>query len=176
MDDVREPVRNEALLLLIALTPSSTELQKLVAFENAFEKAFALIEAEGSLTHGSEVVQDCLSLLANLLRLNISNQAYFRETGCVQKLVKLLTDTTKSEQEESEISQFIIARRDKNLWGLLAIMQLFLVRGGIGTSVNQLAFWQSGAMEHILCISFSQKFEVHITSKVCIPYESSINQ
>jgi hypothetical protein len=166
LDDIREPVRNEALLLLIALTPSSTELQKLVAFENAFEKVFALIEAEGSLTHGSEVIEDCLSLLANLLRLNVSNQSYFRETGCIKKLAKLLGDTTKSEQEEEETSQWILARRDKNLWGLLAIIQLFLVRGGISTPVNQTAFWQSGVMEQMLRVSFSQDFEVHITSKV----------
>jgi intracellular protein transport protein USO1 len=166
LDDFREPVRNEALLLLIALTPSSTELQKLVAFENAFEKVFALIETEGSLTNGSEVIEDCLSLLANLLQLNVSNQSYFRETGCVNKLAKLLTATAKSEEEEQETSSWIRVRRDKNLWGLLAIIQLFLVRGGISTPANQTAFWQSGVMEQILRISFSQDFEIHITSKV----------
>lgn len=40
-------------MLLIALTPASEELQKLVAFENAFDIVLDLVEAEGALTHGS---------------------------------------------------------------------------------------------------------------------------
>lgn len=152
--------------MLIALTPSSTELQKLVAFENAFERIFSLIEAEGSLTHGSEVVEDCLSLLANLLRLNVSNQSYFRETGCVKKLAKLLADATREQETEESIPQWSLAQRDKNLWGLLAIVQLFLVRGGVSTPVNQVAFWQNGVMEQVLRTAFSQEFNVKITAKV----------
>lgn len=165
LSDAREPARNEALILLIALTPSSAELQKVVAFENAFERIFSLIEAEGSLTRGSEIVEDCLSLLANLLRLNISNQSYFRETGCVKRLAKLLGDVNQAPEAEESHPQWTFAHRDKNLWGLLAIIQLFLVRGGISTSVNQTAFWQGGIMEQVLHIAFSQAFNVNITAK-----------
>ncbi|KAL1856695.1 Vesicle-mediated ER to Golgi transport protein [Paecilomyces lecythidis] len=164
LSDVREPVRNEALVLLIALTPSSPELQKVVAFENAFERAFSLIEAEGGLTHGSEVVEDCLSLLANLLKLNVSNQSYFRETGCVKRLTKLLADAIEP-QEDEDVPPWILAHRDKNIWGLLAIVQLFLVRGGVSTPASQLAFWQSGLMEQALRTAFSQDFDVRITAK-----------
>ncbi|KAL2004133.1 hypothetical protein VTN02DRAFT_6597 [Thermoascus thermophilus] len=165
LSDAREPVRNEALVLLIALTPSSPELQKVVAFENAFERIFSLIEAEGSLTHGSEVVEDCLSLLANLLQLNISNQSYFRETGCVKRLVKLLADATREQEAEEDIPPWILAHRDKNLWGLLAIVQIFLVRGAVSTPANQVAFWQNGVMEQVLRTAFSQEFNVKITAK-----------
>jgi hypothetical protein len=140
----------------------------LVAFENAFERVFSLIEAEGSLSLGSEVVEDCLSLLANLLRLNVSNQSYFRETGCVKKLTALLIDATKPPEPEEELPLWSVARRDKNLWGLLAIIQLFLVRGGISTPVNQTAFWQSGVMEQVLRIAFSRDFNVNIVAKVVI--------
>jgi hypothetical protein len=157
---------SEALVLLIALTPSSAELQKLVAFENAFERIFSLIEAEGSVSQGSEVVEDCLSLLANLLRLNISNQSYFREAGCVKKLAALFADSTKTQDAEEDIPPWTLARRDKNLWGLLAIIQLFLVRGGISTPVNQMAFWQTGVMEQVLRIAFSKDFDVNIVAKV----------
>jgi hypothetical protein len=141
-------------------------LQKVVAFENAFERIFSLIEAEGSLTRGSEIVEDCLSLLANLLRLNVSNQSYFRETGCVKRLAKLLGDVNQAPEAEGSHPQWTFAHRDKNLWGLLAIIQLFLVRGGISTSVNQTAFWQGGVMEQVLHIAFSQAFNVNITAKV----------
>ncbi|KAK2786622.1 hypothetical protein FQN52_003105 [Onygenales sp. PD_12] len=164
LGDAREPVRNEALLLLIALTPSSGELQKLVAFENAFERIFVLIEAEGSLTHGTTIVQDCLSLLANLLSLNISNQSYFRETGCVKKLAILLAEATRSQENEG-VPEWALEHRDKNLWGILAIVQLFLVRGGISTPVNQAAFWQNGVMEQVLRIAFNPSFTVGIKAK-----------
>ena len=157
----------EALLLLIALTPSSEEIQKLVAFENAFDYIFSLIEVEGSLTHGSEVVEDCLSLLANLLQLNISNQSLFRETGYAKELGKLLIDGNRELEPDEPISDWALAHRDKNLWGVFAIIQLFLVRGGISTPVNQLAFWQSGVTEQALRAAFSQGFSVRVISKVC---------
>ncbi|KAI9040848.1 putative intracellular protein transport protein (UsoA) [Aspergillus affinis] len=165
LGDAREPVRNEALLLLIALTPASEEFQKLVAFENAFDLVFSLIETEGALTHGSEVVEDCLSLLANLLRLNISNQSYFRETGCVKRVAKLLADVNQEQNSGEPAPQWTLAHRDKNIWGLLVIIQLFLVRGGINTPANQMAFWNNGVMEQALSAAFSQRFSVNVTSK-----------
>ncbi|KAJ5901876.1 hypothetical protein N7495_002404 [Penicillium taxi] len=163
--DVREPVRNEALVLLIALTPASEEIQKLVAFENAFEILFSLIESEGSLIHGTEVVEDCLSLLALLLRYNISNQSYFRETGCVQKVTKLLLDCQREEEGEVTPPQWPSDHRDKNVWGLLAVIQLFLLRGGKGTHNNQTSFWQHGVTEQVLSIAFGQRFSVNVTAK-----------
>ncbi|KAE8353625.1 p115 like vesicle tethering protein [Aspergillus coremiiformis] len=165
LSDAREPIRNEALLLLIVLTPASEELQKLVAFENTFDVVFSLIEKEGALSHGSEVVEDCLSLLANLLRLNISNQSYFRETECVKKLAKLLADANHEQESDEPTPQWTLAQRDKNIWGLLVIIQLFLVRGGINTPANQMAFWHSGVMEQVLSTAFSQRFSVKVTSK-----------
>ncbi|KAB8068453.1 p115 like vesicle tethering protein [Aspergillus leporis] len=165
LSDAREPVRNEALLLLVALTPASEELQKLVAFENAFDLVLSLIEKEGALSHGSEVVEDCLSLLANLLRLNISNQSYFRETGCVKRLATFLADANHEQESDESAQQWSLAHRDKNIWGLLVIIQLFLVRGGINTPANQMAFWQSGVMEQVLSTAFSQRFSVNVTSK-----------
>lgn len=154
-------------MLLIALTPASEEFQKLVAFENAFDLVFSLIETEGALTHGSEVVEDCLSLLANLLKLNISNQSYFRETGCVKKVAKLLSDVNQEQDSGEPAPQWTLAHRDKNIWGLLVIIQLFLVRGGINTPANQMAFWNNGVMEQVLSAAFSQRFSVNVTSKVC---------
>ncbi|PGH09392.1 hypothetical protein AJ79_05704 [Helicocarpus griseus UAMH5409] len=165
LDDPRELVRNEALLLLIALTPSSAELQKLVAFENAFERIFSIIEAEGSLTRGSVIVADCLSLLGNLLALNVSNQSYFRETGCVKKLAILLAEATSEEEEVDGVPEWALENRDKNLWGILAIVQLFLVKGGVSTPINQGAFWQNGVMEQVLRTAFNPSFGVRIKSK-----------
>ena len=165
LDDKRGAVRNEALVLLVALTPSSTELQKLVAFESAFDRIFALIEAEGSLTHGSTTVQDCLSLLANLLKLNVSNQSYFRETGCISKLARLLVGVTKEEESADGVSEWAKPQRDLNVWGLLGLVQLFVVRGGQGTPLNQASFWQSGIVVQILHLAFRSELDVSIRAK-----------
>ncbi|KAI5293875.1 hypothetical protein KEM52_005070 [Ascosphaera acerosa] len=165
LDESREPVRNEALLLLTSLTASApSELQKVVAFEDAFAKIFALIAAEGGLTHGSHVVSDCLALLANLLTLNHSNQAHFRETGSVKQLVSILAGATQSpataadgssQQDDSPMPQWMVAEKEKITWGVLAVVRIFLVRNGFGTPVNQNIFWQSGAMEQALRIAFA---------------------
>ena len=158
----------EGLLLLTALTPSSPDLQKIVAFENAFDRLFSIIDAEGGLTHGGITVQDCLSLLANLLRLNVSNQSYFRETGWVKKLVTLLSSAVREQDSPDGVAEWALPQRDKNVWGLLAILRLFLVRGSIGTQANQVAFWQGGVMTQILDMAFRDSFDVTIRAEV--PY------
>ena len=165
LDDKREAVRNEALVLLVALTPSSTELQKLVAFESAFDRIFTIIEAEGSLTHGSTTVQDCLSLLANLLKLNVSNQSYFRETGCISKLARLVAEVTREEESADGVSEWAKPQRDLNVWGVLGLVQLFVVRGGQGTPLNQASFWQSGIVVQILHLAFRSVLDVRIRAK-----------
>lgn len=67
MVDTREVLRNDALLLLIQLTKGNANLQKIVAFENAFDKLVDIIQVEG-YSDGGIVVEDCLRLMLNLLR------------------------------------------------------------------------------------------------------------
>jgi hypothetical protein len=61
------------LLLLITLTQTNADIQKIVAFENAFERLFQIVQEEGA-SDGGIVVQDCMNLVHNLLRYNTSNQ------------------------------------------------------------------------------------------------------
>ncbi|KAL2411315.1 Intracellular protein transport protein USO1 [Exophiala dermatitidis] len=165
LDDKREAVRNEALVLLVALTPTSAELQKVVAFENAFDRAFALIEGDGGLTHGSTTVQDCLSLLANLLNLNTSNQSYFREIGGIGRIKKLLSAVVDQEDSGDGVSEWMKPQRDMNLWGLLGVIRLFLAPGAQGTPVNQQAFWQTGVLQDVLRVAFHPNFSTGIRAK-----------
>jgi hypothetical protein len=165
LDDKREAVRNEALVLLVALTPTSTELQKVVAFENAFDRIFALIEGDGGLTHGSTIVQDSLSLLANLLNLNTSNQSYFREIGGFPKIKRLLSAVVEQEESGDGVSDWMKPQRDMNVWGLLGVIQLFLAPGSQGTIVNQQAFWQAGVLQVVLMVAFHQSFSNGIRAK-----------
>lgn len=165
LDDKREAVRNEALVLLVALTPSSAELQKVVAFENAFDRVFVLIASDGGLTHGSTTVQDCLSLLANLLSLNTSNQSYFREMGGILKIKKLLAAVLEQEDGNEGVSSWMKPQRDMNLWGILGVIQLFLARGAQGTLLNQQAFWQTAVLQTILHIAFHPGFSAGVRAK-----------
>lgn len=84
----REVVRNDALLLLINLTKANANIQKIVAFENAFDKLFEVIKEEG-FTDGGIVVEDCLLLMLNLLKNNTSNINFFKEGSFIQRLVPM---------------------------------------------------------------------------------------
>lgn len=167
LDDGREAVRNEGLALLTFLTPTSAELQKLVAFENAFDRIFAIIAAEGSLSQGDRVVEDCLILLANLLRFNVSNQSFFRETGCVPKLTKLLRDAKKDLDGEDGVAEWARIQCNRNIYALLAVLRLFLVPGGAGTQANQVSFWQHGILNQVLYLAFDEDGDVLIRAEVC---------
>lgn len=73
--------RPESLLLLIALTTQNADIQKLMAFEGAFDKLFGIVRSEGGIGAGGIVVQDCLAAVAGLLRWNVSNQVSSSATG-----------------------------------------------------------------------------------------------
>ena len=175
LDDRRDAVRNEGLSLLTYLTPNSPELQKMVAFENAFDRIFNIIRLEGSLSQGDRIVEDCLILLANLLRLNASNQSFFRETGSVAKLAKLLNDALAEQDGEEEVAEWAKVQRNRNIYALLAVLRLCLVTGGgAGTQKNQESFCQHGILGQTLQLAFSRSTEIQIKAEVCskLVYES----
>ncbi|XP_059475287.1 general vesicular transport factor p115 [Neocloeon triangulifer] len=89
LSDSREVVRNDALLLLIALTKGNANIQKIVAFESAFDRLLEVINSEGGLD-GGIVVEDCLLLMLNLLKANPSNQNFFKEGSYIQRLQPML--------------------------------------------------------------------------------------
>ena len=153
-----------ALLLLVDLTNvSQTELQKLIAFEDAYARIFSLMQSEGGLTEGGVVIQDCLSLLANLIRHSTSNQSLFRESGCVPRLVDLVRQATTSSPDENDYSRI---NREKNVWGLLAVIRLFLEKGEMGTKANQDAFWKSGLVQRVLDLAFNSRTPIPIRASV----------
>jgi len=86
LSDNREVVRNDGLLLLIQLTKGNAAIQKIVAFENAFDRLLEVIYDEG-YSDGGVVTEDCLILMHNLIKSNVSNQNFFREGSYIQKLV-----------------------------------------------------------------------------------------
>jgi len=66
----------DGLLLLIHLTQENADIQKIIAFENTFERLLVIIQDLGA-TDGGVIVQDCLQLMHNMLKYNVSNQVTF---------------------------------------------------------------------------------------------------
>ncbi|XP_043199707.1 general vesicular transport factor p115-like [Amphibalanus amphitrite] len=85
LNDPREVIRNDALIMLTQLTKGNANIQKIVAFEGAFDRLYDVIVDEGT-AEGGIVVEDCLLLMLNLLKNNASNQSFFREGSYIQKL------------------------------------------------------------------------------------------
>lgn len=85
LSDTREIIRNETLLLLELLTKSNSNIQKIVAFENAFDILLRIISEEG-FSDGGVIVGDCLRVMLTLLKNNTSNQTFFKEGSYIKHL------------------------------------------------------------------------------------------
>jgi len=160
LDDGRDAVRNAGLLLLVDLTSGANEdLRKIVAFEDVFGKVFAVIETEGGLADAGITAQDCLSLLANLVKGSASNQTMFRESGCVAQLAKLLQQAFPPSEPEAA---FTAQNRHKSAFGLLQLLKLFLITGESSTPQNQTAFFRAGTAQILIDLGFERRIPVPI--------------
>ncbi|OCH89444.1 hypothetical protein OBBRIDRAFT_794308 [Obba rivulosa] len=89
LDDKREIIRNEGLYVVKSLISQSPEIQKILAFEGAFEKLFNIVLGEGGID-GGLAVQEALACVDGLLRFNQSNQSYLRASSLPPLLLSLL--------------------------------------------------------------------------------------
>lgn len=168
LDDARDAIRAAGLYLLnevlSVVTSWSFELQKIIAFEDAFDRIFNLISAEGSLFQGGIVVQDCLNLLANLLRFNASNQSLFREARVLSRLASLFEE----EDEEDANDEAVFGpneNKEKNIWGVLAVLRMFLAEGSKTIAASQTAFANNGIFKIILNLSFTSTIRAPIRAE-----------
>ncbi|KAK9814747.1 hypothetical protein WJX72_010794 [[Myrmecia] bisecta] len=104
----REVIRNEALLLLIGLTRANADIQKIAAFEGAFDRLLNIIREEGG-ADGGIIVQDSLELLNNLLRGNAPNQLMFREMGFLANIAALLQAPTNGQVSRQKAGNLLCA-------------------------------------------------------------------
>ena len=88
LQDSREILRNEAVLLFCELSINSKDLPVLFAFESGFELIISILDSEG-WTDGGIIVQDCLQLATLVLEDNTNTQSFFREMGFLHKLLPL---------------------------------------------------------------------------------------
>jgi hypothetical protein len=152
LDDPRDMIKNEAILVLIYLCNDHFDIQKVVAFEGAFDKTFKIINMEGGII-GGVVVEDALSLLFNLLRYNVSNQDHFRETNCTPKLANLL-----------QINDAVDEQSAANLLMTLDICRLFVIEDHWATPGNQTVLCKSGILIKVLKLAFGPLTSLTIRS------------
>ncbi|OBZ69625.1 hypothetical protein A0H81_10203 [Grifola frondosa] len=89
LEEKREIIRNEAIFTVQSLISQSPEIQKILAFEGAFEKLFNIVASEGGI-EGGVVVQNALACVDGLLRFNQSNQSYLRASPVPPMLLSVL--------------------------------------------------------------------------------------
>ncbi|GAA5978532.1 hypothetical protein JCM11641_007976 [Rhodosporidiobolus odoratus] len=148
LDDTREIIRNESLLLIIALTTQNADIQKLLAFEGAFDKLFTIVRNEGGIGSGGIVVQDCLAAVGGLLRWNVSNQNYFRETSSIPILAPLLLFPRVNALNPQSLATFAFQSWSEqkviNAGLVISLVRMLVGGAGSGRSSNQKALLQTG--------------------------------
>eukprot|EP01029_Cantina_marsupialis_P005712 TRINITY_DN1621_c0_g3_i1.p1 TRINITY_DN1621_c0_g3~~TRINITY_DN1621_c0_g3_i1.p1 ORF type:complete len:1049 (-),score=303.07 TRINITY_DN1621_c0_g3_i1:13-2919(-) len=86
MNDSRQFVRNELLLLLIKLTKDNTEIQNFVAFQEGMDKLLSIVMTEEE----PGVQTDCLRIISNVLHGNQLTQKLFTQSECLRILHQML--------------------------------------------------------------------------------------
>ncbi|KTW27068.1 hypothetical protein T552_02560 [Pneumocystis carinii B80] len=150
LDDKRDAIRNEAILLLTSISNDNIELQKRAVFENVFDRILTIIHNEGGLLYGNLIVFDCLVLLQNLVRYNYSNQNWFREMGFFSKIKELLDEVFNAD----EIKMLQEKQKLVNISTVLEFIRLFVPKETLGNTLNQNAILKEGVFVRIIELSF----------------------
>ncbi|KNZ72368.1 General vesicular transport factor [Termitomyces sp. J132] len=137
LEDKREIIRNEAISLVEALISQSPDIQKVLAFEGAFEKLFSIVSQEGGV-EGGAVTSSALTCVDGLLRFNSSNQSYFRETALPPVLCSLLLFPSNIQMRDSAPQEFALqfwdSQKQNNASLVVGIIGMLV--GSKGSSVS----------------------------------------
>eukprot|EP01134_Creolimax_fragrantissima_P005204 CFRG5204T1 len=180
LDESREILRNEALLLLIQLTMSNPNVQKIVVFENAFDRLLDIIRDEG-YSDGGIVVQDCLHLIHNLLRKNISNQNYFRETGNLSRVNPFLElkgapaglVIPGAEEEKKETENDWPEQKITNMLMMVELVRILVTPTNPNTSTNQKAMLKQTTCETLYNLTLQ---DVKLPSRVQVQVRCAVGE
>ncbi|TPX37537.1 hypothetical protein SmJEL517_g00638 [Synchytrium microbalum] len=161
----------EGLLLLISLTETNADIQKIIAFENAFERLLSIIRDEGA-TDGGIIAQDCLTLTQNLLRHNVSNQNYFRESSCIQLIPSLLISRVLSGDPPVAIE--VTLTHEANSWQpqkvvntglILELIRILVMPNNPNTPMNQNVMNSVHLITPVLDLAMSQTIPTKVKAQ-----------
>lgn len=164
LDSEHDQIRNETIILLMALVRDDFNAQKLVVFENTLDRIFDIIEEEGGI-RGSLIVQDCLSLCKNLLVYNASNQEFFLETNLIGRLSSLVSEPVKETDElEADPPIMWTEQRLMNMNVALDICRLFVFDISSTIRRNQMKLEETGILFSILKMAFHPDMDISLRS------------
>ncbi|EGO26144.1 hypothetical protein SERLADRAFT_447399 [Serpula lacrymans var. lacrymans S7.9] len=130
LEDKREIIQNESIALIQSLISQSPDIQKVLAFEGAFEKLFHTVTQENGV-EGGIVSQDALKCVDGLLRFNTSNQSYFRETTLPSSLCSLLQFPPNLQIQDPVPQEFSL-----QFWDQQKLINVSLVIGIMGMLIS----------------------------------------
>ncbi|CAH0395878.1 unnamed protein product [Bemisia tabaci] len=164
LSDSREVIRNDALLLLLQLTKGNANIQKIVAFENAFDRLFDVINDEG-YADGDIVVEDCLLLMLNLLKNNVSNQNFFKEGSYIQRLAPMFNILN-----DDELDVGLTPQKVSNINAVLQIIRTLVspANPGQATASCQKALRATGIVEKLCSILMAGGVPVDVLTETII--------
>ncbi|KAF7289233.1 hypothetical protein MIND_01384700 [Mycena indigotica] len=152
LEDKREIIRNEVITMVQTLISQSPDIQKVLAFEGAFEKLFNIVTQEGGV-EGGVVPQAALSCVDALLRFNTSNQSYFRDTPLPPVLCTLLLYPPNLPVDEKAPQEFALQywddQKTANASLIVAIMGMF-IGSSKGNSSHELSSYTRCLIEMAL--------------------------
>ncbi|KAI6114688.1 p115 like vesicle tethering protein [Pisolithus croceorrhizus] len=120
----------ESIATIHSLTSQSPDIQKVLAFEGAFEKLFEIVTREGGI-EGDVIVYDVLRCVDGLLRFNSSNQSYFRGTSLPALLCSFLLFPSKLQPQDAPPQEFAL-----QFWDLKKAANASLVIGIMGMLIG----------------------------------------
>lgn len=140
----REMLRNDCIILLMLLSQNDKNMQKVLAFDNIFEKLFEIIEGEGGV-EGGIVTHDCVVIMRNILTSNSCTQKHFRELG----LISRLTPYVKVGESLSNSIDTWPTSRLNNVTGFVDVVRVFLDPLGVQQSIiaSQKVVFSSGVLK-----------------------------
>lgn len=146
LGDKREIIRNESILMIQSLISQSPDIQKVLAFEGAFEKLFDIITREGGI-EGDVIVTDVLRCADGLLRFNSSNQSYFRDTTMPAVLCSLLQFPPTLQVQGSPPQEFAL-----QFWNQQKTSNASLVIGIMGMLIGSKGSSSQGTQVFVRCL------------------------
>ncbi|CAA7260522.1 unnamed protein product [Cyclocybe aegerita] len=139
LEDKREIIRIEAITMVQGLISQSPDIQKVLAFEGAFEKLFNTVTQEGGVDGGA-VAQGALTCVDGLLRFNSSNQSYFRETSLPPVLCALLQFPVSLDVQQAAPQEFALQfwddQKTANTRLIIGIIGMLVASKGYGVQEN----------------------------------------
>ncbi|RCH80087.1 hypothetical protein CU097_001278, partial [Rhizopus azygosporus] len=118
----------------------------IVTFQATFEKLLFVIEEQEGIS-GDIIVQDSLTLMQNLLRYNVSDQVYFRETSCIQQIPGLLGYVGDADADHVPFSfEDWPEQKVANTVLVLQLIRILTEPGNSSTPINQTVMVQSGIL------------------------------